>query len=82
MEYENEDDPIALDGFVCTNKECGHFMKFDNDENIFFHNALPYCEDCYADLGIYPSETFWNTEDQLKAGWILEDQFLGEDSDE
>jgi len=46
------------DGNKCT--DCDHFMKDRDDEDTYWHDGLPYCEDCFAEAGYYPSEDYWD----------------------
>lgn len=74
---ENEDGTIP-DGVMCSGG-CSHFIKDRDDENVFWHNKLPYCEDCFNEMEIMPSENFWDTRN--RENWHIEDQdsYYGEE---
>lgn len=70
--------PYVEEGFACTGEGCFHFIKDRDDENVYFHEGLPYCEPCYYALAIPPSEEPWNVNFE---GWTVDDTeaFYGED---
>jgi hypothetical protein len=78
--YFENDEPIP-DGWMCSG-DCSHFIKDRDDEYVYFHNGLPYCEDCFRELEILPSETFWDIDN--RENWLVDDldSYYGEDERE
>ncbi len=56
-----------------------HIIKEGDDTDIFTHNGLTYCDDCFKELGVYPSDIYWDLDN--RENWDVEDDgvYLGED---
>lgn len=73
-------DEIIPDGIMCAGG-CFHFIKDRDDETVTWHNGEPYCDDCFAELEVLPSEVYW--EPRNRENWIVDDQdsYYGEDAE-
>lgn len=80
VNYGDEPDGEWENELVCS--VCGHFHDEDKSEDIFwFHDQMPYCGSCYEELGVYPSEDYWDNFNFVHDDYIIEDEgaYFGED---
>jgi hypothetical protein len=77
-EFDDEDyiEDLPEDGKPCI--VCDHFINYNSPEDIYRHHGHVYCEECFLELDLYPSDTFWTVDEQVDKGFNVE-EFLGED---
>lgn len=73
-----EEEKRVADGVWCSGP-FKHLIRDHDDEDVIYHNGLPYCEDCLKDLGVYPSDDYWAVEN--REFWDVQDTgaYDGED---